>query len=90
MASLGLKNRYITVCHSCSHATGAPGNTPASPRHGGRTCAPQPGSASSPNTFMQNTQWRSECSRERPSPHLGAEASPPATAGGHGPTADRT
>lgn len=58
-----IEEHNITVCHSCSRAPG-PRAAPANPRGGGRTCAPSLAPASSPNTFMQNTQRRSECSQE--------------------------
>lgn len=76
---LDSRNMNVTVCHSCSHAPGAPGKPRQTPRveagHAPLSLAP----ASSPNTFMQNTQWRSECSQKPSklqSPHLATEALP--------------
>lgn len=71
---LDSRNMNVTVCHSCSHAPGVPGKPRQTPKSGSSTCAPRLASASSPNTFMQNTQWRSERSQkpsELQSPHLG-------------------
>lgn len=82
---LDSRNMNVTVCHSCSHAPGVPGKPRQTPKSGSSTCAPSLASASSPNTFMQNTQWRSECSQkpsELQSPHFGHRGSAPGSSQG--------
>lgn len=89
MVSFGPKNMNITVCHSCSHAPGAPGNPRQAPRVGAGhapparplpplqtlSCNTHNGEVSAPGSPLAASRLRAL------SPRLGTEASPPAAAG---------